>query len=47
VGLIAAGGDSDLDFTIGDWIHFYNHERHHQALGMATPRQTYLLNTTP
>lgn len=33
--------------VIGDWIHFYNHKRPHQALGMKTPRQTYLLNPTP
>lgn len=33
--------------VVGDWIHFYNHERPHQALGMKTPRQTYLLNPTP
>lgn len=32
---------------IGDWIHFYNHQRPHQALGMKTPRQTYLLNPQP
>ncbi len=30
--------------VVGDWIHFYNHQRPHQALGMNTPRQTYLLN---
>ncbi|MGH7868778.1 MAG: integrase core domain-containing protein [Candidatus Dormibacteraceae bacterium] len=30
--------------VVGDWIHFHNHQRPHQALGMKTPRQTYLLN---
>lgn len=33
--------------VVSDWIHFYNHQRPHQALGMKTPRQTYLLNTQP
>jgi putative transposase len=29
--------------VIGDWIAFYNQRRPHQALGMKTPEQTYLL----
>lgn len=29
--------------VIGDWIHFYNHRRPHQALGMKTPAQAYAL----
>ncbi|SDG10955.1 putative transposase [Dyella sp. 333MFSha] len=29
--------------TIGDWIHFYNHQRPHQALKMKTPAQAYAL----
>jgi putative transposase len=28
--------------AIGDWINFYNNQRPHQALEMATPKQTYL-----
>lgn len=27
--------------VIGDWIHFYNHRRPHQALGMKTPAEAY------
>ncbi|WP_372342185.1 integrase core domain-containing protein [Geothrix sp. PMB-07] len=33
--------------VVGDWTHFYNHGRPHQAPGMKTPRQTYLLNQQP
>lgn len=29
--------------TIGDWIHFYNHQRSHQAMKMNRPAQTYAL----
>jgi putative transposase len=29
--------------TIGDWIHFYNHQRPHQALKMKTPAEAYAL----
>jgi putative transposase len=29
--------------AIGDWIHFYNHQRPHQALGMKTPAEAYAL----
>ncbi|MCD9030113.1 IS3 family transposase [Luteimonas sp. BDR2-5] len=29
--------------AIGDWIHFYNHQRPHQALGMKTPAQAHAL----
>ena len=29
--------------TIGDWIHFYNNRRPHQALGMKTPAQAFKL----
>jgi putative transposase len=29
--------------TIGDWIHFYNNRRPHQALGMKTPAQAIQL----
>ncbi|TPG04110.1 transposase [Rhodanobacter glycinis] len=29
--------------VIGDWIQFYNHRRHHQALGMKTPAEAYAL----
>lgn len=29
--------------VIGDWIHFYNHRRPHQALGMNTPAEVYAL----
>jgi putative transposase len=29
--------------TIGDWIHFCNHRRPHQALGMKTPAQAFKL----
>jgi putative transposase len=29
--------------SIGDWIHFYNHQRPHQALGMKTPAEAYAL----
>jgi putative transposase len=28
--------------VIGDWIHFYNHRRPHQALGMKTPAEAYV-----
>ncbi len=28
---------------IGDWIHFYNHRRPHQALGMKTPAEAFAL----
>ncbi len=27
--------------SIGEWIHFYNNERPHQALAMATPAEVY------
>jgi transposase InsO family protein len=27
--------------VIGDWIHFYNHQRPHQALAMKTPAEAY------
>lgn len=26
---------------IGDWIHFYNHRRPHQALNMRTPAEAF------
>jgi putative transposase len=29
--------------VIGDWVHFYNHRRPHQALGMKTPAEAYAL----
>lgn len=29
--------------VIGDWIHFYNHQRPHQALKMKTPAQAFAL----
>jgi putative transposase len=29
--------------AIGDWIHFYNHRRPHQALAMKTPAEAYAL----
>ncbi len=29
--------------AIADWIHFYNHQRPHQALGMKTPAEAYAL----
>jgi putative transposase len=29
--------------VIGDWIHFYNHRRPHQALAMRTPAEAYAL----
>ncbi|MHB1913711.1 MAG: transposase [Acidiferrobacteraceae bacterium] len=29
--------------VIGDWIHFYNTRRPHQALGMKTPAQAFAL----
>ena len=29
--------------AIGDWIHFYNHQRPHQALGMKTPSEVFKL----
>ncbi|MDR1075943.1 MAG: integrase core domain-containing protein [Xanthomonadaceae bacterium] len=29
--------------VIGDWIHFYNHQRPHQALAMKTPAEAYAL----
>ncbi len=29
--------------AIGDWIHFYNHQRPHQALGMKTPNEVFNL----
>jgi putative transposase len=29
--------------VIGDWIHFYNHRRPHQALGMKTPAEAYAI----
>jgi putative transposase len=29
--------------VISDWIHFYNHQRPHQALGMKTPAEAYAL----
>lgn len=29
--------------TIADWIHFYNHQRPHQALKMKTPAEAYAL----
>lgn len=29
--------------VIADWIHFYNHRRPHQALGMKTPAEAYAL----
>ena len=29
--------------TIGDWIHFYNTRRPHQALGMKTPAEAFKL----
>jgi putative transposase len=29
--------------VIGDWIQFYNHRRPHQALGMKTPAEAYVL----
>jgi putative transposase len=29
--------------AIGDWINFYKHKRHHQALAMKTPAQAYAL----
>ncbi|MDY1547504.1 IS3 family transposase [Luteibacter sahnii] len=29
--------------TISDWIHFYNHQRPHQALKMKTPAEAYAL----
>ncbi|WKL15554.1 integrase core domain-containing protein [Comamonas testosteroni] len=28
---------------IGDWIHFYNHRRPHQALNMRTPAEAFAL----
>ena len=28
---------------IGDWIHFYNHRRPHQALNMKTPAEAFAL----
>ena len=28
---------------IGDWIHFYNHRRPHQALNMRTPAKAFAL----
>ncbi|SFU92311.1 Integrase core domain-containing protein [Paenacidovorax caeni] len=28
---------------IGDWIHFYDHRRPHQALGMRTPAEAFAL----
>lgn len=27
--------------VIGDWVHFYNHRRPHQSLGMKTPAEAY------
>ena len=29
--------------TVGDWIHFYSHERPHQALGIKTPSAVFKL----
>jgi putative transposase len=29
--------------AIGEWIHFYNNKRPHQALGMKTPAQAFAL----
>ncbi|MBN9365930.1 MAG: transposase [Comamonadaceae bacterium] len=29
---------------IGDWIHFYNHRRPHQALSMRTPAETFCIS---
>lgn len=29
--------------AISEWIHFYNHQRPHQALGMKTPAEAYAL----
>ncbi|MDR1076807.1 MAG: integrase core domain-containing protein [Xanthomonadaceae bacterium] len=29
--------------VIGDWIHFYNHQRPHQAPAMKTPAEVYAL----
>ena len=32
---------------IGDWIHFYNHRRPHQALNMKTPAEEFALAAWP
>lgn len=37
------GMNKNASRAIGDWIHFYNHRRPHQALAMKTPAEAYAL----